>query len=169
MEVLLKLVPSNVTKRFSSHVTEVKNIPATDGKPARVLLQILPSELHHHPDWPADPWSLEVDAVIGCDGIKSTVRNSIKLGDGPDRGGRVRYTGTYAYRGLLPMEEAAKQCGELVREPLLWLAPNKVCVGLQPDTRGLKSLNIAYPILPCRRWLNREYCGICLRSVRSPR
>ncbi|KAK3704137.1 hypothetical protein LTR37_013977 [Vermiconidia calcicola] len=57
-----------------------------------------------------DGTSAEADAVIGCDGIKSRVRQSIL---GPDHPALVpSYTYKYAYRGLVPMEEAIKAIGE---------------------------------------------------------
>lgn len=43
-----------------------------------------------------------------------------------DLGGTVRYTGTYAYRGLLPMDKAVAICEEDVRLPKMWLGDQKV-------------------------------------------
>lgn len=51
----------------------------------------------------------EADAVIGCDGIKSRVRQ-ILLAE-HDNAEPV-FTGKYAYRGLIPMDEAVKALGE---------------------------------------------------------
>ncbi|KAI1810010.1 putative monooxygenase [Poronia punctata] len=48
------------------------------------------------------------DIVIGCDGIKSTVRSVMFGPDAP----QPSYTHKYGYRGLLPMDEAVKVVGE---------------------------------------------------------
>ncbi|KAL4758587.1 uncharacterized protein BDW70DRAFT_152396 [Aspergillus foveolatus] len=57
-----------------------------------------------------DGTTVEVDAVIGCDGIKSRVREII-LGEG-NPASYPHYTHKVAYRTLIPMEEAIKALGE---------------------------------------------------------
>lgn len=47
------------------------------------------------------------DAVIGCDGIRSQLRR-VLLGDNSN----PVFTGKYAYRGLIPMDNAAAQLGD---------------------------------------------------------
>ena len=49
----------------------------------------------------------EASAAIGCDGVKSRVRQSLF---GKENG--ARFTGKYAYRGLLPMSKAIDLVGE---------------------------------------------------------
>lgn len=51
-----------------------------------------------------------VDAVIGCDGIKSVVRKALLGADAPET--QPAFTGKYAYRGLIPMEKAASALGD---------------------------------------------------------
>jgi salicylate hydroxylase len=46
-------------------------------------------------------------AVVGCDGVKSKVRQSVF---GPQS--KPRFTGKYAYRGLIPMDKAVGLVGE---------------------------------------------------------
>ncbi|RAL08488.1 salicylate 1-hydroxylase-like protein [Aspergillus homomorphus CBS 101889] len=53
--------------------------------------------------------STTVDAVIGCDGIKSRVRQILLHGEAE---ADPVFTGKYAYRGLVPMEEAVAALGE---------------------------------------------------------
>ncbi|KAJ9113872.1 hypothetical protein QFC19_000065 [Naganishia cerealis] len=72
-----------------------------------------------HPDYPSEPTVFECDLCIGCDGVKSAVRKALDLG------GTVRYTGSYAYRGLLPMDKAVELCGEDIRLPKMWLGDQK--------------------------------------------
>lgn len=60
-----------------------------------------------------DGESVEVDALIGCDGIKSVVRGAV-LGEkgliGHELG--AQFSGKYCYRGLVPMEKAVAALGE---------------------------------------------------------
>jgi salicylate hydroxylase len=120
LEAFIKRLPPTVTTHFSSHVTNVENT----GK-GTVRLSIAPPTAHLHPEWPGEQTTFEATVAIGCDGIKSAVREALRH-PGKLNGGQVRYTGTYAYRGLLDMEEAVKQIGETVRVPKMWLADNKV-------------------------------------------
>lgn len=57
-----------------------------------------------------DGSTAEADAVIGCDGIKSRVRQLIVGKDHPSAS--PQYTHKYAYRGLVPMEQAIAAVGE---------------------------------------------------------
>ena len=57
-----------------------------------------------------DGTKAETDAIIGCDGIKSTVRRLMFGADHPCA--NPSYTHKYAYRGLIPMEQAVEAIGE---------------------------------------------------------
>jgi salicylate hydroxylase len=57
----------------------------------------------------ADGTTATADAVIGCDGIKSRVRQIVLAGDDNIE---PTFTGKYAYRGLVPMNEAVEALGE---------------------------------------------------------
>lgn len=52
--------------------------------------------------------SAVTDAIVGCDGIRSTVRRLVL---GHDAGQPV-FSGKYAYRGLIPMDQAVSQLGD---------------------------------------------------------
>ncbi|RMD44869.1 hypothetical protein DV735_g312, partial [Chaetothyriales sp. CBS 134920] len=56
-----------------------------------------------------DGSTAETDAVVGCDGIKSKVRAIIFGDDHPCS--RPTFSQKYAYRGLIPMEQAIKAIG----------------------------------------------------------
>jgi salicylate hydroxylase len=58
----------------------------------------------------ADGTTERFHAVIGCDGVKSRVRK-ILLGDSKEF--EPRFTGKYAYRGLVPIADARKAVGDL--------------------------------------------------------
>lgn len=52
------------------------------------------------------------DAVIGCDGIKSSIRKTLLSSTPrPEAAGAV-FSGKYCYRGLIPMDEAVAALGE---------------------------------------------------------
>ncbi|KAF5963414.1 salicylate 1-monooxygenase [Fusarium bulbicola] len=57
----------------------------------------------------ADGTTVEADAVIGCDGIKSNVRKSILGAD--NKASYAQYTHKVAYRGLVPMTAAIEVLG----------------------------------------------------------
>jgi 2-polyprenyl-6-methoxyphenol hydroxylase-like FAD-dependent oxidoreductase len=127
LQTLVALLPWNVTVEFSTHISDVENIEATAERPAHVRVTIEPSQKHHHPDWPGTTRAVEVDAVIGCDGVKSVTRACIGSHDLDGATGKTqRYTGTYAYRGLLDAEEARKVVGESVMTATMWCAKDKV-------------------------------------------
>ena len=67
-----------------------------------------------------DGSTAEADAVIGSDGVKSRVRQILLSSVGePKERIEARFTGKYAYRGLIPMEEALAAIGEAGRENLM--------------------------------------------------
>jgi len=67
-----------------------------------------------------DGTSAKHNAVIGCDGVKSKTRKIILGEDNP--ASNPEFTGKYAYRGLIPMEEAVKALGDdIARNSQLWL------------------------------------------------
>jgi salicylate hydroxylase len=57
-----------------------------------------------------DGTTAEADAVVGCDGIKSKVRAAMFGADSPVA--RPVYTHKYAYRALVPIEQAIEVLGE---------------------------------------------------------
>jgi salicylate hydroxylase len=166
--MLLSLLPPNVTKHFSSHIIKVENIPGADGHRPTARLHIGPSQLHHHPDGPGEQWTFDADAVIGCDGVKSKIRQCLGFSNGPNGSGRVRYTGTYAYRGLLDMEAVVQKNGEGAREAIMWFAPDKVS---QPtlfcrDMHGLTTpFSPAHAYRPRRGWEDHERGRLRIRSL----
>ena len=56
-----------------------------------------------------DGTSETADAVVGCDGVKSRIRQILLQGHDSVE---PRFTGKYAYRGLIPMEEAVTAIGD---------------------------------------------------------
>jgi salicylate hydroxylase len=58
----------------------------------------------------ADGTSATADGVVGADGVKSHVRQSLLGAEKPES--HAGYTFKYAYRGLIPMEKAVAELGE---------------------------------------------------------
>ncbi len=59
----------------------------------------------------------EVDAVVGCDGVKSVVRGFVS------GGGECGYSGKYAYRCMIPMDKAVEAIGrERTEVSSLWVS-----------------------------------------------
>jgi salicylate hydroxylase len=92
LDELVKLLPSDKAQ-FGKRLVDVKE--REDGK---LVLSF------------KDGTTATADAVIGCDGIKSRVRQTIVGPDHPSA--HPSYTHKYAYRGLVPMEQAIEAVGE---------------------------------------------------------
>ena len=116
---------------FRSRVTYAENVKSSssnDGS-SSVRLHIAASDAPTHPEWPSKQTTFDCVFAIGCDGVKSAVRAHLGLeGTEKGTGGRVRYTGTYAYRGLLDKTKAVEKNGEVAEEPTMWLSKDKVCL-----------------------------------------
>jgi salicylate hydroxylase len=92
LDELVKLLPDGIA-RFGLRATDFSD-EGDDG----IVLHFANGETARH------------DAIVGCDGIKSKIRISL-LGSGHPAAHAV-YSGKYAYRGLIPMEDAKSLLGE---------------------------------------------------------
>ncbi|KIX92833.1 uncharacterized protein Z520_11496 [Fonsecaea multimorphosa CBS 102226] len=122
LDEMVKLVPKGIA-RFGKRLVNITENEST----GRLVMDF------------EDGSTAEADAVIGCDGIKSRVRQIIVGKDHPSS--KPSYTHKYAYRGLVQMEDAIKAVGEE-------LAVNS-CMHMGPDGHVLtfpvnhgKTLNI---------------------------
>jgi len=89
---LVKLLPEGIA-RFGKRLAKI-----SEGQGGKFIMSF------------EDGTTAEADAVVGCDGIKSRVRQSIV---GPHHeSAQPSYTYKYAYRGLIPMENAIAAIGE---------------------------------------------------------
>ncbi|KAF2093972.1 FAD/NAD(P)-binding domain-containing protein [Rhizodiscina lignyota] len=68
----------------------------------------------------ADGMEAEADAVIGCDGVKSRVRPILLRKIGDEEGINPRFSGKYAYRGLIPIDEAVATIGDVAKRSHMW-------------------------------------------------
>ncbi|EKD19231.1 mannitol 1-phosphate dehydrogenase [Drepanopeziza brunnea f. sp. 'multigermtubi' MB_m1] len=90
LDQLVQLVPAGVAQ-FGKRLKDVEQV----GEKMKLTFH--------------DGTTAEADAVIGCDGIKSRARH-ILLGRDHEAAS-ARFTGKYAYRGLIPMEKAVDALG----------------------------------------------------------
>ncbi|KAL5000346.1 hypothetical protein BDV10DRAFT_37208 [Aspergillus recurvatus] len=121
LDELVKLVPGEIAQ-FNKRLQNI-----TERGDGKLVLKF------------ADGMEDEADAVIGCDGIKSRVRQILVGEDHPSA--HPSFTHKYAYRGLVPMDKAIEAIGEE-------LASNS-CMHMGPDNHmltfpvnGGKTLNI---------------------------
>jgi salicylate hydroxylase len=98
LDELVKDVPDGVAK-FDKRMVDMTD--AEDGSGDMVL---------HF----ADGSTAQHNAVIGCDGIKSKARTWLLGKDHPAKD--AFFSGKYAYRGLIPMEQAIEMLGEEVAQ-----------------------------------------------------
>jgi len=100
-----------------------------------------------------DGSTAEADAVIGCDGIKSMVR---RLMHGPDHPcAQPTYTYKYAYRGIVPMEQAVEAIGaEKAQNSCMHMGPNNHVLTF-PVNKG-ETLNIVAFHTTDQDWQNSE-------------
>ena len=92
LDGLAALVPRDIA-HFGKRLTSLEELPS-----GRIKLFF------------DDKTTAEADAVIGCDGVKSKVRPIVL---GPESNNIAPcYSNKYAYRGLVPMDKAAKVLGD---------------------------------------------------------
>ena len=104
LEELVAFLPANVAE-MSKRVVSIEQ-PA--GEQVRILF--------------ADGTDARADAVIGADGIRSACRAFVV---GEDPALLPRFTDAYAYRGLIPMDEAVAELGkEKARNRQMYLGDN---------------------------------------------
>ncbi|KAK4195430.1 putative salicylate hydroxylase [Triangularia verruculosa] len=94
-----------------------------------------------------DGTEVEADAVVGCDGVKSRVREVLVEalhGEGEGRtNGKCGYSGKYAYRCLVPWDKAVEAVGEdRVGVSSLWMGPNRHLLTFPVNRQEERFLNL---------------------------
>ncbi|KAH7239969.1 uncharacterized protein BKA55DRAFT_649846 [Fusarium redolens] len=103
---LLKLLPSGVV-HFKKQLQRVE-----EGSSGEIRLVFQDGAIE------------EADAVVGCDGIKSKVREILVGPDHPSS--KCSYTYKYAYRGMIPMQQAIEVLGEeRALNATIWMGKDK--------------------------------------------
>ena len=93
IDELMRLFPETLT-RFEHHLSNISE----NKQDGQLVLEF------------SNGTTAEADAVIGCDGIKSSVRQILVGADHPSA--HPVYTHEYAYRAVVPMEQAVATVGE---------------------------------------------------------
>lgn len=122
IETLASLMPDSIKIVFNK---EVKDVEQTSDDRTRVSF--------------TDDTQIAVDAVIGCDGIRSFCRRMIVGEDHPSAS--PRYTGRYCHRGVIPMDLAVKAIGPVAQTRRLILGHDRHIL-MFPVKFG-KGLNVA--------------------------
>ncbi|KAI9037247.1 putative salicylate hydroxylase [Aspergillus affinis] len=89
-----------------------------------------------------DGTKVRADVVVGCDGIKSKVKESIV----PDESQKPRFSGMYAYRAVLDMEEMVKAVGDQ-RARVSTMYVGKGAYGISYPIMRAKKVNVGFYIL----------------------
>ncbi|KAK5310785.1 hypothetical protein LTR93_011940 [Exophiala xenobiotica] len=105
VDELVKLIPLEIA-RFGKKLVDIQE----NGHGGKLVMQF------------KDGTTVETDAVIGCDGVKSRVRQIVVGPNHPSA--QPVYTHKYAYRGLIPMEQAVEAIGdELALNAVMHMGP----------------------------------------------
>lgn len=115
LEIMQGFIPSG-TVRFSKRVARVKQVES------KVILHF------------ADGEQISVDAVIGADGVRGISRQAV-LGDIAPELVAPKYTGKYAYRGIIPMKEAKEILGDHGGDAKMFMAHDRT-VAIYPISKG---------------------------------
>jgi salicylate hydroxylase len=103
LDELVKLIPETVKVVFGKKVKDV--VKADESGGMKVVFE--------------DGEAVEVDAAIGCDGIRSVCRR-VLLGD-DDVTARAVYSGKYAYRKVVSMEKAVEAAGNEIENRTIYV------------------------------------------------
>jgi salicylate hydroxylase len=113
LEELVRLLPPDVA-RFDKRLVGIEE---SEGIHGRLTVKF------------ADGSTAEADAVVGCDGIKSRTREFVLGLDHPAL--KCRYSHKYAWRGLIPMQDAVDILGtERAANATLWVSGSRLNSGM---------------------------------------
>lgn len=122
LKEMIKLVPEDVT-RFGKKLLNLRPGPANT---VRLKFE--------------DGTMAEADAVVGCDGVRSRVRQILRGQESEVED--MKFTGKVAYRVLIPMDQAKSALGdELAGNSQMYMGPGKSML-TYPIVHG-KILNVA--------------------------
>ncbi|KAL4869028.1 hypothetical protein BDV12DRAFT_88152 [Aspergillus spectabilis] len=105
LDEMVKLIPEEIAQ-FNKRLEDIEEVSS-----GKLVLKF------------TDGVKEEADVVIGCDGIKSRVRQILVGEDHPSA--NPVFTQKYAYRGLVPMDQAIEAIGEeLASNACMHMGPN---------------------------------------------
>jgi salicylate hydroxylase len=124
LKVMQSLVPEGTVK-FSKRVVKIEQAKGTKTK-----VEFLDGEV------------IEVDAVIGCDGIKGMTRRVV-LGSRFPEEVAPKYAHTFSYRGIASMEDAKKICGSYALDAK-WFMIEEKGWAMYPISKGTEVNIVAF-------------------------
>ncbi|KAK4118001.1 FAD/NAD(P)-binding domain-containing protein [Parathielavia appendiculata] len=150
LEVLMGMVPGGVVQ-FGKRLEGIEQ----DGE--RVILKF------------EDGTMAEADAVVGCDGVKSKVRE-VLVGGREMYGAKSGYSGKYAYRCMIPMESALEVLGrERTGVSSLWMGHGRHVLTFplgNPGTGQLLNL-VAFVTDSNQSWPKQDSRSFTLPATRE--
>lgn len=135
LEIMKSLVPAGIVK-FNKRV-----VTLDQGIGKKVSIRFTDGEV------------VEVDAVIGCDGIKGMTRKTVLQRRYPEEV-PLKYANTYVYRGIAPMEEAVKILGSYA-EDAKWYMAEKKGWAMYPISGG-KEVNMVAFMYDEKPWVGEQ-------------
>ncbi|KAK0736638.1 hypothetical protein B0T21DRAFT_441274 [Apiosordaria backusii] len=115
----------------------------------------------------------EADGVVGCDGVKSRVREILVdaihgKGEGKSKG-KCGYSGKYAYRCLVPWDKAVEAVGEdRAGVSSLWMGPNRHLLTFPVNRQKERFLNlVAFVTDKNQTWSRTEASSLTLPATRT--
>ncbi|KAI0745659.1 FAD/NAD(P)-binding domain-containing protein [Earliella scabrosa] len=138
LDVLVDHLPEGVA-HFGKRLSSYAHTPTAHGRDTQITLYF------------SDGTTASCDLLVGCDGIKSTIRKQMLEEHVHKRGGDPEllqhidpvWTGTIAYRGLIPVERLIKPNGKKHRtidSPMMYCGQSKVAL---PTTEHVVSYSIS--------------------------
>ncbi|KAE9368316.1 putative salicylate hydroxylase [Stipitochalara longipes BDJ] len=136
LEVMKTLVPEG-TVRFGKRIVEIGQ-----GRGDRKV------EMRFE-----DGETVVVDALVGCDGIKGMTRRAVLHERYPEEVA-AKYTHTYVYRGIAPMEDARAIMGEYAEDARWWMMEEKGWA-MYPISQG-REANIVAFMMDKKPWVGEQ-------------
>lgn len=125
LEVMKTLLPEGTVK-FNKRVIDL--VQKQKGEKVTIYFQ--------------DGEKLEVDAVVGCDGIKGITRKAVLEVRYPEEVS-AKYANTYVYRGIAPMEDARRIAGHFA-EDARWYMLEGRGMAMYPISKGMEVNIVAF-------------------------
>lgn len=125
LEIMKSLIPEGTVK-FNKRISRLEQ----NTELSKVKMSFVDGE------------AIEADIVIGCDGIKGMSRRAVLESRYPEEV-KAKYTHTYVYRGIAPMEEAKKRCGSFAEDARWWMGKGKGWT-MYPISQGTEANIVAF-------------------------
>ncbi|KAK8125160.1 mannitol 1-phosphate dehydrogenase [Apiospora kogelbergensis] len=130
LDIMEKLIPPGTVK-FDKRAKSVEQVGS------KVVINFVDND------------TVNVDAVIGCDGVKGITRGLVLQDIAPEQV-KPAYCNMYIYRGITPMDEARKALGQHAGDAK-WFMMREKGVAIYPISQG-KEENFVFFVTDHRPW-----------------